>query len=263
MGTSPARALALDEKIRLRQLSFHAPEELHNSAELASALDERLEMALDDSERLRARADASFRETSRGAPPPAPEEKSLVELARAKGSDLAGVVEYHDARYRRKMWALVIGMGMAKERMSLAPGPAFRDYSGLKDLHTIERANAIAHELARVGIAAAPAVPWGLHTFEVDLVRLAAEAGLGRVGLNHCLLVPGFGPRVKLAAVFMRPGADVLKPKKSPMPDVCRACRLCVPACPAEALQRDDPDRCRLHFRRHHSCGVCVQICPL
>ncbi|MBI1852774.1 MAG: hypothetical protein HYR85_20730 [Planctomycetes bacterium] len=260
MGTSPTRVLELEDKIRLRQLSFHAPEELHNSAELSGALDERLEMALDESERLRVRADSLFRDQK--SPTPVREDE-LIELARAKSADLAGVVEYHDARYHRHMWALVIGVGMTKERVAAAPGPAFRDYSGLKDLHAIERANQIVYALLAKGIAAVPAVPWGLHTFEMDLVRLGEEAGLGRIGLNHCLLVPGFGPRVKLAAVYMRPGEGALRKKKPSLPDVCRACRLCVPACPAEALQRDDPHRCRLHFRRNHACGVCLQVCPL
>jgi hypothetical protein len=260
MGTSLTRLLELDEKVRLRQLSFHAPEELHNTAELPDALDERLELALDESERLRARAEALFRETKAPTPLAEPE---LVAQARAVGADLAGVAEYHDSRYHRKMWAVVIAVGMMKERVAAAPGPGFRDYSALKDLHAVERANHLAYRLLAKGIAAVPALPVGLNTFEVDLVRLAEAAGLGRVGLNHCLLVPGFGPRVKLAAVCVRPGTATLRRKKPPMPDVCRTCGVCVTSCPAGALQAGDVDACRLHFRRHYTCGACVQVCPL
>jgi ferredoxin len=260
MGTSAARALDLNSKVRLRQLSFHAPEELHNTAELSDALDERLEMALDESERVRTRSEAVFAAMKE---PPAITEEDLLALAIARGADLCGVAEYFDARYHRKMWAVVIALGMPKERTVGAAGPGFRDYSGLKDLHAVERANQLAYALLSKGIGAVPAVPWGLHTFEVDLVRLGEEAGLGRIGLNRCLLVPGYGPRVKLAAVCLRPGTKPLRRKKPAMPDVCKACGICVPACPAGALKAKDPDACRLHFRRYFGCGVCVQACPL
>ncbi len=259
-GISPTRRLDLAEKVGLRQKSFHAPEELHNTAELSPTLDERLEMALDESERLRTRAEESF--SKEKAPTPLSED-DLVGLARAVGADLAGVAEFYDARFRRKMWAIVIGVGMPKQRLELGPGPALRDYSGLKDLHVTERANQLAFRLLEKGIGAAPAVPYGLHTFEVDLVRLGEAAGLGRVGLNRCLLVPGFGPRVKLAAVCMRPGAEPARKKKPPLPDVCGACGICVTACPSGALQAKDPDLCRVHFRRHFTCGACVKNCPL
>jgi O-acetylhomoserine (thiol)-lyase len=97
-------------------------------------------------------------------------------------------------------------------------------------------------------------------------------AGLGTIGANHCLLTPGFGPRVRLVSVIT--DADL---PASPMMerDLCSSCNQCVRACPIGAftpradLRTADMERyqCAKYHRflrddMRYPCGVCVMACP-
>jgi epoxyqueuosine reductase len=104
-------------------------------------------------------------------------------------------------------------------------------------------------------------------------VMAAKYAGLGTIGLSHNLLVPEYGPRVRLQTVLTSaelPGDALLED------DLCNGCDVCVKLCPADALRARpgevigdlDKDACT----RHHialkkdscwPCGVCVKVCPV
>ncbi|MCD6500030.1 MAG: DUF1730 domain-containing protein [Deltaproteobacteria bacterium] len=67
---------------------------------------------------------------------------------------------------------------------------------------------------------------------------LAVSCGLGAIGRNHNLIVPGCGSAVVLAEVLL----DVPLRPDPPVPwDPCGTCRRCLDACPTGAL-RDDGD---------------------
>lgn len=107
---------------------------------------------------------------------------------------------------------------------------------------------------------------------------VARQAGMGWIGRNLLLIVPGAGPRVRLATVL----TDALLPAGAPIPGSCGRCRRCIRACPAGALRyvpyEEYPDRSaaldveacagRLEcFRQdprigHPVCGICLAVCP-
>lgn len=110
----------------------------------------------------------------------------------------------------------------------------------------------------------------------------AARAGLGRVGRNGQLTVPGKGASFFIATVIWSGEPEDMEDLK-PMPvadTVCGTCRRCVDACPGGALRGDgtlDARRClscltiesneplpadiRLHGNIY-GCDVCRRVCP-
>lgn len=106
------------------------------------------------------------------------------------------------------------------------------------------------------------------------------NAGLGWIGKNDVLVTEKYGPRVVLSAVLIDHdlpiGKAVTKSKCPP------ECKMCVDACPHNALSGDqwDIDKKReeiidfqlcnqkrseyikLHNRKH-SCGFCIVSCPI
>jgi len=104
-------------------------------------------------------------------------------------------------------------------------------------------------------------------------VMAAKYAGLGTIGLSHCLLTPEFGPRVRLVSVFTSASlpADTLIDS-----EICVQCEACVQCCPKKALRarKDrligeyDKMAClemaeELTVRRCYPCGVCTKVCPI
>lgn len=106
----------------------------------------------------------------------------------------------------------------------------------------------------------------------------AERAGVGKCGLNGRLIVPGYGSDVLLAEVLAE---APLPPTPELARELCGACRLCVEACPAGALDGRggvDARRClacatiemrgplppgtRLHGRLA-GCDTCGRVCPL
>jgi len=107
---------------------------------------------------------------------------------------------------------------------------------------------------------------------------VARQSGLGWIGRHLLLIVPGAGPRVRLATVL----TDALLPAGRPAAGDCGPCRLCLEACPVHALRftpyEEYPERAaaldveacaaRLAaFRRDPAvgrpiCGMCMAVCP-
>lgn len=103
--------------------------------------------------------------------------------------------------------------------------------------------------------------------------HLAAEAGLGTLGVSNLLLTPEHGARVRFVALVTDAPLEAGKPlAKSPcQPEKCG--HACVRACPAGALSEDgsptDKARCLKYYiklgipgQSGVRCGLCIAKCP-
>lgn len=104
----------------------------------------------------------------------------------------------------------------------------------------------------------------------------AVRSGLGYVGLNNQLIIPGLGSRVFLGELLW---TGTLVPD-APCAGACRGCMACVRACPGSALDGQggcDATRClsylTVEYRGEipegidlggccYGCDVCLRVCP-
>lgn len=100
----------------------------------------------------------------------------------------------------------------------------------------------------------------------------AKYAGLGTVGVSRNLLVPAFGPRVRLNSILTSaelPGDPLIAE------DLCNKCGLCEKTCPTSAIRTRadtvvgdlDKDACTHHHIELRKdgrwpCGICAKVCP-
>ena len=111
----------------------------------------------------------------------------------------------------------------------------------------------------------------------------AARAGLGYVARNGCLVTPEFGSWVVLAAMVLDKAVEAEAYGPGPTEERCGRCRLCVDACPTEALDgegRVDARRCLSYQTIENTgpapaelraafegtvfgCDACQDVCPL
>jgi epoxyqueuosine reductase QueG len=104
---------------------------------------------------------------------------------------------------------------------------------------------------------------------------LAMKAGLGWGGRHGLLITPQFGPRQRLAALFVN--IDNLPVpetnKHSWIKDFCTACGQCMRSCPSHAIRREpevhasgreshiEREKCLPVFVKQEGCTVCVKAC--
>lgn len=160
---------------------------------------------------------------------------------------------------------------------SRALGPArVAKYALGRDYHNVltKRARRVAKVLEGAGFRARVAVD-SKPVFE----RAWAErAGVGFVGKNCCLIVPGLGSHVFLACVVTN---APLQPSQ-PLARRCGSCTLCLDACPTRAFAEPrvlDARRCISYLTIEHrgsvpeehreaigdwvfGCDVCQDVCP-
>ncbi|MGB8331641.1 MAG: tRNA epoxyqueuosine(34) reductase QueG, partial [Polyangiales bacterium] len=173
----------------------------------------------------------------------------------------------------------VIVMAAPYARRNGYPGPAparIAKYAVGRDYHTVltKKSRRVARVLQEAGYLARVAVD-SKPLFE----RAWAErAGIGFVGKNCCLIIPGIGSHAFLASVVT---TAPLRPDK-PMRRRCGSCTLCLDACPTEAFagpRRLDARKCISYLTIEHrgaipveqrrslgpwmfGCDVCQDVCP-
>ena len=106
----------------------------------------------------------------------------------------------------------------------------------------------------------------------------AVQAGLGFIGLNRTLIIPGRGSYFFLGVLAVN---IALEGEHSTMPTSCGECKRCLIACPTGALTREGIDcrRCLSYLtiehrgeipdeygkkmgRRIYGCDTCQRVCP-
>ena len=103
----------------------------------------------------------------------------------------------------------------------------------------------------------------------------AVRAGIGFIGLNRQLIVPGIGSKVFLCEII----TTLPVPPDEPCRQSCGGCRRCIAACPGQALSDDgiDARRCLSYLTTERigtlppdadlhgrlvGCDTCADICP-
>jgi epoxyqueuosine reductase len=155
------------------------------------------------------------------------------------------------------------------------PGRVAR-YAQGRDYHALlyDRTRPIRRLLREQGATARASVD----TMPVLERAWAAQAGVGFIGKNACLIVPGVGSHVLLSAILT---SAELEPD-APIRERCGECRLCLDACPTRAFVAPralDARRCIAYLTIEHDgaidealrpdlgswlfgCDVCQDVCP-
>lgn len=161
------------------------------------------------------------------------------------------------------------------ERVGPAPGRVAR-YARGRDYHNVlgKRAKKIVALLRERGFAARASVD----SLPVLERAWAQRAGIGFIGKNSCLIVPGLGSHVFLTCIVTT--AELVA--DAPMKERCGACRLCLDACPTSAFAGErqlDARRCISYLTIElrdaipeplrapmgdwmFGCDACQDVCP-
>lgn len=152
--------------------------------------------------------------------------------------------------------------------------PVVADYALGRDYHAVlrQRVAPVAEYLskdcgamARVCVDSAP----------LPERYWAVRAGVGFIGLNHQLIIPGAGSGVVLCEII----TTLALPQDTPLKASCEGCGRCLQACPGHALLPDgsfDATRCLSYLTiehrgpwprpmeapRRYGCDVCQRVCP-
>lgn len=109
----------------------------------------------------------------------------------------------------------------------------------------------------------------GVLTGYFPLKLAAVAAGLGIQGKSSLVITPEFGPRVRLVAIVTDMDLKESEPRKGKPGDLCGKCRICIEACPVDALDFDenkkvpiiDKLKCQKHMD-YCQCALCQAVCP-
>ena len=156
-----------------------------------------------------------------------------------------------------------------------APGVVAR-YARGRDYHNVmgKRAQKLAALLRDAGFTARSTVD----TAPVLERAWAERAGLGFVGKNTMLIIPGLGSHVMLACVV----TNAVLPHDAPIGERCGSCTRCLDRCPTQAFPSErvlDSRRCVSYLTIEHEgpveeslregighwflgCDVCQDVCP-
>ena len=220
----------------------------------------------------------------------------VVSFCRDRGADLVGFapVERWDEAgevppdFRpRAIWppartVIVLGLEMPLPVVETTPSVLHMELYKTTNRQLDDLAVALTRRLNRLGHAAFFFTRDGFGSMKslrdhnlaaFSHVMAAKYAGLGTVGVSHCLLTPEFGPRVRFVSVFTE---AVIPPDPLLEKDLCIKCGLCALCCPKKALaMREDrvigdydKTACldmaeELVRKRCYPCGICTKVCPI
>ncbi len=150
-----------------------------------------------------------------------------------------------------------------------------RDYHNLVGKRLRKLTRHLREALPGVGIY------WGVDSRPLIERAWAERAGLGYLGRNCCLIVPGQGSFLFLAVLLL----DIELPADPPLPGAdrhCGGCRRCLDVCPTDAFvdsHQLDARRCISYLTIEHrgaipealrpglgrwvfGCDLCQEVCP-
>ena len=182
-------------------------------------------------------------------------------------------------KYTLFRYALVVTQEMKKDKIDHAPNfqagqEVMRVYSSLGLV-----VNEIARWLRKQGVRCQSNHPMGGLT---NTPSLAGKAGMGWQGRSGLLITPEYGPRVRIAPVFIEHKCFEFTDNRDHdwIERYCEQCHFCEKVCPAHAILAQkvgnvdsvpgigrirtciDREKCFEFFLRTMGCSMCVKVCP-
>lgn len=170
--------------------------------------------------------------------------------------------------------AVIVGIHLNRDMVRCAPEIA----SVIEVIKTYVRLATIVVTLARyIRSLGYPARAHDVSNYQVLLVPIAIDAGLGEQGRNGLLINEKYGNAIKMAAVTTDMPLAHDNPVGIGVNDFCLECRICGEYCPAGAIPLKQGKRevrgvrkwkindtaCYRYFRTVGTdCGICMSVCP-
>jgi len=168
--------------------------------------------------------------------------------------------------------AIILIMEMDREAISKAPSvETFKTVMSTYDILG-KVTNSLVDRLRNMGFQAQASHPLG---GLVLYPPLAVEAGLGWIGRHGLLITPQFGPRQRIAAIFVNidnlPIANTNE--HSWIGEFCNQCGKCIKTCPANAILNQPikhsserkthitRGKCLPVFVSQEGCSICIKEC--
>lgn len=221
--------------------------------------------------------------------------REIIAEAKALGADLVGIAPVArwaedgivppayrpDAIWARAKSVIVVAVPMLLPVIETTPSINYQEHYDTSNRLLDEISFRLSAWLTRRGHAAVSMPRDGYASLEVLLDNPFASfshtwaahyAGLGTVGLARNLLVPDYGPRVRLNSILTSAALPGDPPQAK---NLCNRCGLCIKTCPAGAIAARadgvigdlDKDACTRHHialrqEGHWPCGICAKVCP-
>jgi reductive dehalogenase len=170
-------------------------------------------------------------------------------------------------------YAVVVATGMEPEAVHTAPHTPAVVESGFNYAKGAFITTILAQWFANLGYRA---VAEHNRHYDLLLVPLAVDAGLGELGRQGYLIAEGFGPRVRLFAVQTDMPLEPDAPVDLGAAEFCRRCLKCAESCPSRSIPHGPPrpvngtlrwkldeDGCFEYWGKVGTdCCVCMAVCP-
>ncbi len=170
-------------------------------------------------------------------------------------------------------FAIVIAVEMDADLVRGAPHTPSVVESGINYAKGAYISTILANFIAHLGY---PAVAHHLRHYDLVLVPVAVDAGLGEPGRFGYLITKEFGPRVRLAAVTTSLPLIPDKPVDLGVQEFCARCLKCAETCPSGSIPRGekvvfngvekwklDEEGCFGYWGKVGTdCNICMGVCP-
>jgi len=170
-------------------------------------------------------------------------------------------------------YAIIFATEMSSEMVATAPHTT----GTIETMRNYAKGAYVSSQLAGyIANLGHPAEAHHLMHYDMLLVPMAVDAGLGELGRHGYLITKEFGPRIRLAAVTTDIPMIPDKPVDIGVKDFCDICKKCAVCCPSRSIPVEDPtevngtlrwklnaETCFEYWGKIGSdCNVCMRVCP-
>jgi reductive dehalogenase len=170
-------------------------------------------------------------------------------------------------------FAIVVAEEMDAELVRGAPHTSSVVESGMNYAKGAYITTILAHFIAHLGY---PAVAHHLRHYDLVLVPLAVDAGIGELGRFGYLITEEFGPRVRLSGVTTSLPLVPDQPVDLGVQGFCARCLKCADTCPSTSIPKGgkvafngvekwklDEETCFGYWAKVGTdCNICMAVCP-